>query len=69
MRGVTVTAEQNQHGQNGLYFDNLKLFQSLDETFSYYRMQDFLVFKDKKFHSHSDKEMLTLYEAHIASRL
>lgn len=69
MHGVTLTAEVNQHGQNGLYFDNLKLFKSLDEMYSYYRMQDYLVFKDKKFHSHSDKEMLAFYEAHIASRI
>lgn len=69
MNGATVTVEVNQHGQNGFYFDNLKLFKTLDEMFSYYRKQDLLVFKDKKFHSHSDEEMLALYETHIASRI
>ena len=67
MNGATVTVEVNQHGQNGLYFDNLKIFKTLDEMFSYYRKQDLLVFKDKKFHSHSDEEMLGLFETHIAS--
>lgn len=69
INGVTVTVEVNHHGQNGLYFDNLKLFKSLDEMFIYYRKQDFLVFRDKKFYSHNDEELLVLYERHIASRI
>jgi hypothetical protein len=69
INGVTVTVEVNQHGQNGLYFDNLKLFKSLDEMFIYYRKQNFLVFRDKKFYSHNDEELLVLYERHIASRI
>ena len=69
INGVTVTVEVNHHGQNGLYFDNLKLFKSLNEMFFYYRKQDFLVFRDKKFYSHNDEELLVLYERHIASRI
>jgi len=69
MNGVTVTVEVNQHGQNGLYFHNLKLFKSLDEMISFYRNQDMLVFMNKKFHSHSDDELLALYNKHITSRL
>lgn len=67
--GVTVTVEVNCHDQSGLYFENLKLFSSLDEMYTHYKSKNFLVYRKNKFYSHNDQELLALYERHITARI
>ena len=66
---VVLSAEANLHGQNGFYFDNLRLFDSLDDLFLHYKDKGNLVFRDKTFYSHNEQELLALNKAHIESRL
>jgi hypothetical protein len=67
--GLIVSVEANLHGQNGLYFDNLRVFESLEALFLFYKELGGLVFRDKKIYSHNEQDLLALYKAHIEPRL
>ena len=67
--GLIISVEANLHGQNGLYFDNLRVFESIDGFFSYYCEEGNLIFRDKTIYSHNKQDLLALYKAHIESRL
>ena len=63
--GLIISVEANLHGQNGLYFDNLRLFQSLENLYSYYKENGNFIFRDKTFYSHDEQELQSLFEAYI----
>ena len=67
--GLIISVEANLHGQNGLYFDNLRVFESIDGLFSHYCEEGNLIFRDKKIYSHNEQDLLALYKAHIEPRL
>ena len=67
--GLIISVEANLHGQNGLYFDNLRVFESIDGLFSHYCEEGNLIFRDKKIYSHNEQDLLSLYKAHIEPRL
>jgi hypothetical protein len=67
--GLLISVEANLHGQNGLYFDNLRVFESIDGLFSHYCEEGNLIFRDKKIYSHNEQDLLALYKAHIEPRL
>ena len=66
---LIISVEANLHGQNGLYFDNLRVFESIDGLFSHYCEEGNLIFRDKKIYSHNEQDLLALYKAHIEPRL
>ena len=63
--GLIISVEANLHGQNGLYFDNLRLFESLENLYSYYKENGNFIFRDKTFYSHDEQELQSLFEAYI----
>ena len=67
--GLIISVEANLHGQNGLYFDNLRVFESLEALFLFYKELGGLVFRHTQFYSHSDSEMLSLYNLYIPHRI
>ena len=67
--GLIISVEANLHGQNGLYFDNLRIFESLEALFLFYKELGGLVFRHTQFYSHGDAEMLSLYNLYIPHRI
>lgn len=67
--GLIISVEANLHGQNGLYFDNLRVFESIDGLFSHYCEEGNFIYRDKKIYSHNEQDLLALYKAHIEPRL
>jgi len=44
--GLIISVEANLHGQNGLYFDNLRVFEPIDGLFSHYCEEGNFIYTD-----------------------
>jgi len=80
--GAILSVEVDSHGMNGLFFHNLGIFKSEADVIKHYKniiydtpstsltpIEGTFIFDGKKIISHSDAELVKLYDRYITPRL